>query len=190
MPRHAESAPLALAAFSLSAWLLGACTATAPPPSPPPLAPVSSATPVPVATPEPAPPPPLAQVLAFADKLRPLGAAELEAELDALRARPGAIAWLRAALVHAHKQPPDLPRAIELSGQALADTSPEGEHLQALARLLATRFAQQRKLEEQLDRQGRQLAEVQRRLDQSLERLEALKAIERSLGRRVPPGAP
>ena len=55
-----------------------------------------------------------------------------------------------------------------------------------LARLLASRYAEQRRLEEQLDKQNQQLRDVQRRLDQTNERLEALKAIERSLTSRSP----
>ncbi len=129
----------------------------------------------------------VAEVLAYADRLRSLAGGELESELERLRARQGAAAWLQASLLHAHKQPPELQRAIELSHQALADSSPEGQQLQPLAHLLSSRYAQQRKLEEQVDRQNKQLAEVQRKLDQSLERLEALKAIERSLGRRAQP---
>ena len=45
---------------------------------------------------------------------------------------------------------------------------------------------EQRRVEEQLEKQTQQTREVQRRLDQTNERLEALKAIERSLTSRSP----
>ena len=51
---------------------------------------------------------------------------------------------------------------------------------------------EQRKLEEALDRQAQQLREQQRRIEQLNERLEAMRAIERSLNNRAParPAAP
>ena len=54
------------------------------------------------------------------------------------------------------------------------------------ARLLAGRAAEQRRLEEQFDRLAQQLRDSQRRIDQLSEKLEALKAIERSLGPKRP----
>jgi hypothetical protein len=125
-------------------------------------------------------------VLAYADKLRALPGAELGRELEQLAQRQGAAAWLQLSLVHAHKQAPEWARAQELANQALNDGSPEGLALQPLARLLGHRYADQRRSEDQLNQQNKVLAEVQKRLDQSLERLEALKTIERSLGRRSP----
>ena len=47
-------------------------------------------------------------------------------------------------------------------------------------------LGEQRRLEDLLDKQTQQTREVQRRLDQTNERLEALKAIERSLTSRPP----
>ena len=58
----------------------------------------------------------------------------------------------------------------------------------ALARLLHARLTEQRRLEEQTERQAQQLREQQRRLDQLNQQLDALRAIERSLGSR--PAAP
>ena len=58
-----------------------------------------------------------------------------------------------------------------------------------LARLLEARLTHQRRLEEQLERQGQQLREAQRRNDQLSERLEAVRAIERSLQTRPAPAA-
>ena len=48
---------------------------------------------------------------------------------------------------------------------------------------------EQRRLEDSLERQSQQLREHQRRIDQLNERLEAMRAIERSLTTR-PPAAP
>ena len=181
-------------AWGATALLLSACGALHPPlpPSTPAASPAPSiqalpaaAPPAPEPAPRPAPPPPaLLNVLAYADKLKALPATELAGEAEQLRQRQGPAAWLQLALLHAHKQPPELARAQDLATQAQNDGSPEGQQLQALARLLAGRFAEQRRSEEQLERQNKQVAELQKKLDQSLERLEALKAIERSLGRR------
>lgn len=197
MPRPADSPFHGLPGLGLAAALmLSACAAprpeacpsqaragTAAPQAPakPPEPPPRPATPATSATPA------LVSVLAYADKLRSLPAPELSAELEQLRQTPGPVAWLQASLLHAHKQPADLPRAMELAVQAQSDASAEGLQLQPLARLLVQRYGEQRRLEEQLDKQGRQLADVQKRLDQSTERLEALKAIERSLGKRSSP---
>ncbi len=132
--------------------------------------------------------PALQALLAHADRLRPLAASELAREQELLKTAQGALAWLQLSLVHVRKQPPELARAQELAQLALADASAEGRQLQPLARLWAERLGEQRRAEEQLERQGRQITELQKRLDQSLERIEALKAIERSLGQRLGTG--
>ena len=73
----------------------------------------------------------------------------------------------------------------------LANAGPEAQPLHPLARLLAFRYGEQRRLEDQLEKERQQTREVQRKLDQTSERLEALKAIERSLTARPPvPPAP
>ena len=82
------------------------------------------------------------------------------------------------------RQLPELVRAQELLARVLGN--PEAQALHPLARLLASRYGEQRRLEEQLEKQNQQLREVQRRLDQTNDRLEALKAIERSLTSRQP----
>lgn len=194
--RRAASGQALGPAFSLACALtLLLCGCAAPSPAPRPRAePVplheqaaAAPAPSPVSSPV-APPAPsaLLTVLAYADRLRALPAAELPAEAEPLRQRQGALAWLQLALLHAQMQAPELARAQDLATQAQNDGSPEGQALQPLARLLASRFAEQRRSEEQLERQNKQLAELQKKLDQSLERLEALKAIERSLGKRLP----
>ena len=72
----------------------------------------------------------------------------------------------------------------------LAKARAEAQALHPLARLLATRYTEQRRLEDLLDKQTQQLRDVQRRLDQTNDRLEALKAIERSLTSRPAASSP
>jgi hypothetical protein len=55
-----------------------------------------------------------------------------------------------------------------------------------IANLLADRVAEQRRLEDQLDRMTTQRRDTQRTLQQLTEKLEALKAIERSMTARPP----
>lgn len=195
MPRPAESAVVAwfrLAGFALiAAWLASCAVKTHPPATARPMTHAPGHGPT-VTSPS-APPadqliaPAVTTLLAYADKLGALSPADWQAQADQLRQQSGALAALQLALLHAQKQPPETARALELATQAQADGSPEGLQLQPVARLLVARLTEQKRLEEQLDKQGKQLAEVQRRLDQSLERLEALKAIERSLAPRTNP---
>ena len=66
----------------------------------------------------------------------------------------------------------------------------EAIELRPLARLLAGRLHEARRLEDQADRLAQQLRESQRRIDVLNDRLEAMRAIERSLTPRAPaPGA-
>ena len=74
--------------------------------------------------------------------------------------------------------------------RVIAHPGPESLPLKPLARLLANRLLEQRKLEEAVDRQAQQLRDSQRRIDQLNERLEAMRAIERSLTTRPPAAAP
>jgi hypothetical protein len=89
-----------------------------------------------------------------------------------------------ALLLAQQRQNGDLARALAVleglqHGQAPVATQP-------LARLLHTRLSEQRRLEDQLERQGQTLRELQRRADQLAAQLEALRAIERSLNTRPP----
>ena len=84
------------------------------------------------------------------------------------------------------RNPADTGRALALLDPIAKSPSPEQQPWQGLARLLQMRLGEQRRLEEQLDRQGKELRESQRNVQQLNEKLEALKAIERSLNNRVP----
>lgn len=145
----------------------------------------SASAPAPVSNAVPAVDDATARMLAYAERVRLMQPPELNQEIARLgdAASPGAQLQLSLALSQL-RQLPELVRAQELLARVLGNG--EAQALHPLARLLASRYAEQRRLEEQLDKQNQQLRDVQRRLDQTNERLEALKAIERSLTSRQP----
>jgi hypothetical protein len=125
------------------------------------------------------------RMLAYAERVRVMPPADLTQEISRLGDAASPEAQVQLSLVLSQlRQLPDLIRAQELLARVLGNA--EAQPLHPLARLLASRYAEQRRLEEQLDKQNQQLRDVQRRLDQTNERLEALKAIERSLTSRPP----
>lgn len=127
------------------------------------------------------------RMLAYADRLRVMPAPELLQEGARLGNASAPADQLQLALVLSQlRQLPELIRAQELLARVLGNT--EAQALHPLARLLAARYGEQRRLEEQLEKQNQQVRDIQRRLDQTNERLEALKAIERSLTGRSPGG--
>jgi ABC-type transporter Mla subunit MlaD len=75
----------------------------------------------------------------------------------------------------------DLAQAASQLDAAAASTEPQIEPLKPLAVLLATRLAEQRRLQDGIDKLNQQLRESQRRNEQLNEKLEALKAIEQTL---------
>lgn len=130
------------------------------------------------------------QLLAQHERLLKLSAAELGQEVaprEDAKLTPAAATQLALALA-LHRGNGDLARAQGLLDQVLRDPTPEALPWQPLARLLQGRLAEQRRLEEQIDKLNQQardsLRDNQRRLDQLNEKLEALKAIERSLNTR------
>jgi len=134
-----------------------------------------------------------AQLLRYADRVRGLTPAELSLEIAAL-GDPGGVPerQLRLSLALMHlNQPVETARALGLAQRVANSPMPEAAPLKPLARLLVQRFMEQRKLEEAMDKQAAQLREHQRRIDQLNERLEAMRAIERSINNRAPaPAAP
>ena len=84
----------------------------------------------------------------------------------------------------------DLARAMGLIEPLLRSTAPDVAPWQPFARFVQVRYAEQRRLEEALDRQIKEQRDTRNRLDQANEKLEALKAIERSLGPRPAPLVP
>jgi hypothetical protein len=131
-------------------------------------------------------------LLSYADRLQALSPTDLAAEITT-QGDPGNVALrqmqLALALMHL-RQPADTARALGLVQRVIAHPGPESLPLKPLARLLANRLADQRKLEDNVERQAQQLRESQRRIDQLNERLEAMRAIERSLTTRPPAAAP
>jgi len=128
---------------------------------------------------------PVAAMLAYADKVRPLGGAELNAEITRA-GDPGDSppAQMQLALLLAQTRvPADLVRALGLLQRVMSNPSPEAQPLQPLARALAARYVEQRRVEDDRDKQVQQLRESQRRIDQLNDRIEALRAIERSFAR-------
>jgi TolA-binding protein len=72
-----------------------------------------------------------------------------------------------------------------------ANPSADAQPLQPLARALAARYQEQRRVEDDRERQAQQLRDSQRRIEQLNDRIEALRAIERSFARpNSPPPAP
>lgn len=179
--------------WALALSLAAGCTVPAPSPAGPGMATATNPAPG-------APPPPanaasseadaVTPLLAYADRLRGLPGPELAQEVTRLGNAVSAGDQLRLALsLSQTRQLPDLVRAQELLQRALANNSEEARPLHALVRLLAARFSEQRRAEDQLDRQNQQLRDLQRRLEQTQDKLDALKEIERSLSSR-PPAAP
>jgi TolA-binding protein len=82
--------------------------------------------------------------------------------------------------------PADLTRAAGLLQRVISNPSADALPLQPLARTLAARYAEQRKVEDDRDKQAQQLRDSQRRIDQLNDRIEALRAIERSFARPSP----
>lgn len=133
---------------------------------------------------------PVALLLEHADRLRSLQGAELVQEIARLNVSGAPADQLRLAMALSQtRQLYDLVRAQELLQRVLANQTEEARELHVLARLLAARYAEQRRVEDQLDRQNQQVRELQRRLGETQDKLDALKEIERSLTSR-PPAAP
>lgn len=176
-----EPAPPATAAPAAPA------PATAPPASPP----VAGETPAPPAGAPAAANGLLAWSLAYAERLRQMPPAEIAAEVAAI-GEPGSSAQrqMQLALALMHAPPPnDTTRTLGLLQRVISHPSDEAAALKPLARLLATRLATQRKLEEGNDRLNQQWREAQRRIELLNDQLDAMRAIERSLSPR-PAAAP
>lgn len=132
---------------------------------------------------------PLSNVLSHADRVRGLSSAELSAEVarlnEAAAASPtdSAVLMQQAIALAQTRSSADLAKALGVMQRVAADSSPNGQTLQPLARLLAARYQDQRRVEDDRDRQAQQLKDAQRRIEQLNDRLEALRAIERSFSR-------
>ncbi len=124
------------------------------------------------------------------DRIRTLSPAELQQEIVRI-GEPGAsaAATMELATVLGYTRGNgDLVRAIGLLDALLRAPAAEASEWLPWARLLRSRYVEQRRAEENAERQAQQLRDAQRRLEQAQQQLEALKAIERSLTQR--PGTP
>jgi len=135
---------------------------------------------------------PQAAMLSYADKVRPLGGGELNTEIARI-GDPGDSPTTQmqlAILLSQTRVPADLARALGLLQRVIANPSPEAQPLHPLARALAARYVEQRRVEDDRDKQVQQLRDSQRRIDQLNDRIEALRAIERSFARPATTSAP
>ena len=193
------------AAWTLVPFLLAACSTTKTTPVTPPLQTAmtevtmqSKSAPAPAEVPAVAPPAgttaPISprapgatsQLLAWADRTRGLPSTELSLEITRLIEIPDAQRipandlQLAITLGQTHVAS-DLPRAQASLQKLLANQTEDARALHPLARLVAARLAEQKRVEDQLEKQNQQLRDQQRRIDQLNERLEAMRAIERSM---------
>ena len=188
----------------MGALLLQACMTS--PPKPVPVAgplPVEAPAPKVVVVPAPPAQPEPADVaarrlLAYHEQLRQMPPQDLANEINRLNAAvsatptaapPDAVLELALALSQQHNGG-DVARAVALLEPVARSSAPELAPWQPLARLLLSRVLEQRRLEEALARESARNREQQRTLQQLNEKLEALKAIERSMANRPPSGGP
>jgi len=136
-------------------------------------------------------------LLATEDRLSALNTADLTSEASR-NADPASIDAMMdqiLALSMTHN-PGDLARAQGLLDQVLHNNAPQADAWRSLARLLTYRLGEQRRAEDSAERSAQQLRDTQRdnqrKLDDVNSKLEALKAIERSLNTRqqAPASAP
>lgn len=182
----------ALPACCLAA-ALAACAAPAPKPAPEPMRAMALPAAQPAAAPAPSAPTvpaaatggqqPLETVVAYAERVRTLPPAELAQEVQRLGETPYSPlrATQLALALGQSRNAANAARALSLLQRVQADTSGDAAGLQPFTRLLAAQIAEQRRADEQAERQAQQLRDAQRRIDQLSERLEAVRAIERSL---------
>lgn len=131
-------------------------------------------------------PPPLKDLLAYAHRAARFTPAEVAAEVARLTPQqdPTAQQQLELALVLGQtRQPADTARALALVQRVIARRDGPPAY-RSLARLLESFYLQQRRLEDQTDRQAQQIKDLLRKNEQLNERLEAMRAIERSLNTR------
>lgn len=171
--------------------------------NPPAAAPVAAApAPAPAVVMVPAPPPrpdpadvAARRLLAYHEQLRQMPVSDLANEITRLNgvvsvtptAAPADVVLELSLALAQQRNPGDLARAVVLLEPITKSSAPELAPWQPLARLLLGRVAEQRRLEDQLAREVTQRRDQQRTLQQLNEKLEALKAIERSMTTR-PPG--
>ena len=127
--------------------------------------------------------PPLAYYQLLA-KMSPAELGRERAVLAALPATPNT--QLRQAMLAGHpRAPQELGKALTLLDGILKSGDPTALSLQPLARLLADNYLERQKLDAQLERQGLQLKESQRKSAELQEKIDGLADIERTLPQRT-----
>jgi hypothetical protein len=161
--------------------------APAPPPPPPPVVVIQQPDPADAAA---------RRFLAYHEQIRQMSPNDLASEINRLNgvvsatatAAPADVVLELALALSQQHNGGDVPRAVALLEPLTRSSAPELQPWQGLARLLLGRVLEQRRLEDLLEKQNQQRREQQRNLQQLNEKLEALKAIERSMTTR-PAGA-
>jgi uncharacterized phage infection (PIP) family protein YhgE len=126
---------------------------------------------------------PLEAAIGYAERVRSLAPPDLAQEVQRLGDTPYSPlrATQLALALGQSRTAANTTRAQSLLQRVQADPTSEAAGLQPFARLLAAQIAEQRRADEQAERQAQQLRDAQRRIDQLNDRLEAVRAIERSL---------
>jgi hypothetical protein len=124
--------------------------------------------------------------LAYYQTLQRMTPAQIAREGKALAALPATPnTQVRTAMVLGHPRgQPDLARALTLLEAVLKSTDPGAVGLHPLARLLADNYGERQKLEGQLEKQGQQLKDSQRKVIELQEKIDDLADIERTLPQR------
>jgi len=201
-PPELRQASIWVSSLAAALMLMGCSTkapAHAAPPAPPAVEVVETSAPPEPEVAEPAKKPkkhvavdPVVLILAQTDRTLRLTSADLTKEIARLTEREESAIenpLLLAVALAQTRQPVDTARALGLVQRVLGNNAPAAQALHPLARLMESRLLQQRRLEDQLDRQNQQLRDAQRRNEQLNERLEAVRAIERSLTTRPAPAS-
>ena len=164
-------------------------------------APASELTPAPDTVPGETEDDSLASLFRFSERLRSMNAAERKQELNAQSSQvprsgagpapgtepsPKFQMQLALALLQT-REPVETARALGLLQRVAASTEPQASAYTALAHVLIDNLLTTRRLEDNLERTGQQLRDSLRRIDALNERLDAMRAIERSLN--APPSA-
>lgn len=177
--------------LSLIAALLYGCAAPAQPVSKAPVSAPVTAPPASALAQAPTAPSPVDLVLGYADRIRGLQPPELAQEIVRLGdAGDSATRLMQLTLALGQsKVAANGARAQALLQRVLGQNEQEARALHPLARLIAAQLAEARRADEQIERHSQQLRDAQRRIDQLNDRLEAVRAIERSLPSRPASGA-
>lgn len=124
--------------------------------------------------------------LTYYQTLSRMTAAQINRERMVLAALPGTPnTQVRTAMVLAHpRAQQDLSKALSLLDSVLKSTDPAAVSLYPLARLLADNYGERLRLDTQLEKQGQQLKESQRKATELQEKIDGLADIERTLPQR------